>query len=325
MSFLPCDPKVFFKKMDPRDVRLGEIVMPAALNQISNLPNGGFAVLGYPDDEGIANNGGRLGAKEAPDKIRTVLYKTTPTQYHPPQVYDFGNLSTETLDLEARHVFASETVSSLLSKDYRILSLGGGHDYGFPDGNGFMQSLTSSMKKPLVLNFDAHLDVRPYSGKINSGTPFYRLLEAHPGAFDFVEVGIQSQCNSPHHVDWLKSKGGKIITWEDLAISQRTMKEALIESLVPHLHSRRPTYLSVDIDAFANAEAPGCSQSWPVGLQASDFMVTLSIILERVDVRVLGIYEVSPPLDIDNRTAKLASQIAHRFLFSDPSMQRGLS
>jgi formiminoglutamase len=77
---------------------------------------------------------------------------------------------------------------------------------------------------------------------------------------------------------------------------------------------RRPAYLALDIDAFAWPYAIGSSASWPIGLDPVRFWPLYNCLLKRLDVRVLGIYEVSPPLDVNHGTAKLAAQFAHGFL-----------
>jgi formiminoglutamase len=46
----------------------------------------------------------------------------------------------------------------------------------------------------------------------------------------------------------------------------------------------------------------------------SDFFPLFDLLIRRLDVRALGIYETSPPLDQDDRTSKLAALIAHRFI-----------
>ncbi len=76
----------------------------------------------------------------------------------------------------------------------------------------------------------------------------------------------------------------------------------------------RSVFLSIDIDGFSSAIAPGCSQSWATGFSAQDFFPCLEILKARLDVRMLGIYEVSPPLDSDDRTSKLAAQIIHKVM-----------
>ena len=69
------------------------------------------------------------GAAEAPDRIRKILYKMTPslTSAHAnPKIFDLGNLKKEGV-LARRHELARESVSEMLSKDCRLVTLGGGH------------------------------------------------------------------------------------------------------------------------------------------------------------------------------------------------------
>lgn len=309
MSFIPCSSDLFFKSTKTGDLRLGELVN----KNIANVPT--YYVAGYPDDEGIQINGGRLGAKVAPDVIRKYFYKTTPTKIKPDyNIKDEGNLSLSS-PLEKRHTQVADAISKTLQTPHTVwLGLGGGHDYAFADGLGFLQSCKDSKYKPLIINFDAHLDVRSTEQGLSSGTPFYRLLtQANLPAFDFVEVGLQRQCNSPHHVEWVLQKTPYVYFLEDL-ILETNWAQTFFAKIAHLLVQPRPTYLSVDIDGFSNSVAPGCSQSWPAGLDAAPFLTLLSLLKKRVDVRCLGIYEVSPALDIDDRTSKWAAQILHHFI-----------
>lgn len=315
MGFTTCSPNLFFKSTKPSDPRLGEQALP--LKDISAATSASsFVIAGFPDDEGIRINGGRPGAEMAPDTIRKHLYKMTAPAWRKtaPVVLDAGNLSLDQ-SLPERHESARKKAQSALSNDHRWIGLGGGHDYGFSDGAGFLDTYIKGKYKPLIINFDAHLDVRDTSQGLSSGTPFYRLLTDFPeNSFEFIEIGVQSQCNSTHHYEWALKKNAKIITLDDLLLNQLTM--TVLERISESLVHPRPTFLSVDIDAFSSAYAPGCSQSWSTGLEPNSFFVLLDVLLKRLDVRSLGIYEVSPPLDTDDRTSKLAAQIAHRFIYS---------
>lgn len=308
-SFEPCSKDLFFKSTKAGDLRLGQYV-----NSSSSAEGPTYLIAGYPDDEGIQINGGRLGAKNAPDVIRKYFYKTTPTDSEPGyNLNDLGNLKT-TGALSERHEFVKKQITEQLKKNCVWIGLGGGHDYGYPDGAGFLQSCKDQKYKPLVINFDAHLDVRSTEQGLSSGTPFYRLLtDASLPAFDFVEVGLQRQCNSPAHIDWLKQKTPHLYFLDELLI-EGNWAQTLFAKLAPLLLQKRPTYVSVDIDAFTSAIAPGCSQSWATGLDANNFLVLLGLLKKRLDIRCLGIYEVSPPLDSDDRTSKWAAQILHQLI-----------
>ena len=304
MDFIAADPKLFFSKNDPRDPRLGDVVK-------TELKDMDVAIVGYPDDEGIRINGGRDGAKLGPQEIRHWLYRTTPHARRPLKTFtDLGNLDI-TGQLEERLERARKNVRELLVRELQVLSLGGGNDYAYSDGMGFLDQFKN--QKPLIINIDAHLDVRDLSRGLSSGTPFYRLLESGL-AFEFVEVGIQGQCNSAHHWDYVESKGGKVLSLEEILDSGRPLPEFAVEALGETLLRKRPTFVALDIDALAWPYAMGSSAAWPVGLDPQEVWSLLQLFFKRLDVRVFGIYEVSPPLDTGGGTAKLAAQFAHSFL-----------
>ncbi len=294
----------FFSYNNPQDPRLGDLTKP--LTKDSDL-NNSIVILGYPDDEGINNNFGRVGAREAPKKIREYFYKMTPhlLRDQDPKLFDLGDFSIEG-SLIDRHQNAKESLKNILDKTRKIITLGGGHDYGYPDGAAFLEVFKD--QKPLVINFDAHLDVRPLNDKITSGTPFFRLLTDYRD-FDFLEIGIQSQCNSRHHLKWAESKNAHILTFDEIMYSGRSQATKILEFLEPFLLKKRACFISLDIDAFSNAYAPGCSQSFATGFDPENFFKVYKILNERLDVRLVGIYEVSPAHDQDNKTSKLAAQV----------------
>ncbi|MES2965581.1 MAG: formimidoylglutamase [Bdellovibrionota bacterium] len=325
MKLTPTDREIFFSRQDPEDPRLGDWVRGlTSISTASDLAGAvtadSFVVCGYPDDEGIRVNGGRPGAAQAPKAIRRPLYKMTPSLVSSAgtsSFFDAGDLLPSGLDLAERHAAASAHALAVLSKDARWIALGGGHDYGFSDADAYCEWASANGHRPLVINFDAHLDVRPTSKGLSSGTPFFRMIEKHHArGLDFVEIGIQSQCNSRAHVEWLKSRGGRILFLDEWLASGENLETYMTRHLDDLLLRPRPAFISVDIDAFSSAVAPGCSQSWATGFMPREFFATFDLLLARLDVRALGVYEVSPPLDHDDRTSKLAAQIVHRFLFS---------
>jgi formiminoglutamase len=298
----------FFTKNDPEDPRLGDYAKSLSENSQSKdlqLDSDSIVIVGYPDDEGIANNGGRIGAKEAPQKIREFFYKMTPhlLKSHTPKIIDAGDLKLES-SLEERHQHAQSNLENIL-RHARAITLGGGHDYGYPDGAAFLEVFT---EKPLIINFDAHLDVRPHKDKITSGTPFYRLLTKYTD-FDFAEIGIQSQCNSRHHLKWAQEHNAKVLSFDEIQYSGESQSAVILRFLEPFMLKKRACFISIDIDGCSSAYAPGCSQSFATGFDPANFFTVFNVLCERLDVKLLGIYEVSPPLDPDNRTSKLAAQI----------------
>lgn len=346
MSFSATDSSLFYSSKDSSDPRLGDLVHPlpatnspseivaafhsAAKGKFQDLSEKKhFLLAGYPDDEGIRINGGRPGASEAPDQVRRPLYRMTPsalnaglgllggTGPHSQEhvLWDAGNLNITAISLEQRHQILTDSVRAVLNLGAAWVGIGGGHDYGFADAAAFIEALydRGSNERPLILNFDAHLDVRPTTSGLSSGTPFFRMLEKYPDV-DFAEIGIQSQCNSRSHLEWVKARGARVLTQDEVEASGESFTSQVMALLGNWILRPRPVFLSVDIDAFSSSVAPGCSQSWATGLTPHEFFPCLQTLARRLDVRMLGIYEVSPPLDHDNRTAKLAAQIIHRVI-----------
>lgn len=291
-----------FSKDDPRDPRLGE--------RISDI-SPSMHILGYPDDEGIQLNGGRPGARLAPDQIRYFLYKMTlPLNEPSTSVYlnDLGNLKI-TSALEERHENVRLQIKKLCQENKYWISLGGGHDYGYSDSTGFLDAFADSYEC-VVINLDAHLDVRPTNNGFNSGTPFYRMLTEYQNKVHFIELGVQPHCNSFHHYEWAKNKGSQIYTLEQ---AQGNILSILKMELSKY--TKKKIFLSIDMDAFSSYEAPGCSQSWPTGLHTQEVLNSLQYLVQNEDVQGLGVYETSPPLDFDHHTSKLAALIIYNYIF----------
>lgn len=312
--FFPIPTELFFSKNDPQDPRLGEIFKNYDIE-----PTGSdYIIFGYPDDEGIKLNGGRPGAASAPNLIRQFLYKMTPPESYylnkknKFKFQDYGNIDIQS-DLGTRHEIAKNTLFKF-QKNSRLITFGGGHDYGYSDGASFIKTyFSSTQKKPLIINFDAHLDVRPVTQSYNSGTPFYRLLTEFKDQFHLLEIGLQNQCNSLQHWRWAKEQGAQTISLDE--ISEKGWDIIWKNKMIQELDRSTPVWISFDIDALCAAEAGGCSQAWATGLKITDCLQFLNQLYKKSDVRGLGIYEVSPPLDRDFQTSKTAALLAYNFLF----------
>ncbi|MCK6595147.1 MAG: formimidoylglutamase [Bacteriovoracaceae bacterium] len=310
----PISKDLLFSKNDTLDPRLGDIFK--TVSDWIALKSNSFTLIGYQDDRGIKNNGGRLGAAVAPQGIRNYFYRLTyPYAPQDSESYfqDLGNFSQESLpDLLSTQENLKELIQYLHDKKSFVASLGGGHDYGYPDAWGFITSelLKHPHQKPLILNFDAHLDVRDDSSNINSGTPFYKILKEFHGKIDFYEIGIQTHCNSVYHAHFVENHKGKIISLND--IRKHSLNYHLSE-IFKH-HQDQSVFVSLDIDVMSAAEAPGCSQSWPSGLSFQELNSGFDILSQFRFWKHLGIYEVSPPLDVNGNTQRAAALFLNRYL-----------
>jgi formiminoglutamase len=255
---------------------------------LSNPTADGIAILSYADDEGIRLNHGRPGAKDGPSRILFYLGRLVHQRGRTPKIFVIKD-KLKSSSLAKRHEEAEKRVQALLKKGYRVVTLGGGHDYGYPDAAAYAEVIRGS-----ILNIDAHLDLRPVvSKKLNSGTPFFRFVERF-GGYNLIEWGIQDQCNASAHKDYAKTHGVRIYN-EDSPCPT-------ISGLVG---------ISVCLDAFQGIR--GVSAPAMVGLSAKEGLKAVAALSPRS--HWVGIYECAPKYDpINEDSARLGALFAYRFI-----------
>lgn len=310
---LQPDPSLFFSKNDPDDPRMGDITErnPEAFPDSARV-----VLVGVPQHIGVERNGGRIGAAQAPDAIRKMLYRLTPYDAERGlsiphgALFDAGNIDCEG-DLEEIHGRLKEVIAVICGAGLIPLVLGGGHDITYAAASG-VHARYGTLG---MINFDAHLDVRPPIPQRNSGTSFRMLIEEEKlNPECFVEFGIQPFANAQSHVEWLRRRGGTIQTLD--RIRSVGFADALESGMQTALSGGRPLYGTLDIDGVRAADAPGVSATMPDGFAAADLLAAARALGENPNCVALDIVEVNPLFDIDNRTAKLAAHAAARFILA---------
>lgn len=310
---VPPPEALFYSRNDPTDFRMGDTVLRGEKDFSDEVQ---ACILGVPVDEGVKRNGGRTGAKDGPDAIRTELYKLTPfvigKEKSPVELTlcDLGDIKAGK-SLEETHDRLAETIRALCSRNIIPIVLGGGHDIAYPDFVGFSEG----KKNVGVINIDAHLDYRKPVPKRNSGTSSRQILDHHRSplnAMNFVEVGVQSFANSRDHYTELIDRGATVFSLRDVRNDGITKVLDLSYELATT--GNDSLYISFDLDAVHGTEAPGVSASLPTGLTAEEFLTAALFAGKRRKTKIIDIVEMNPKYDIDGRTAKLAALTIMYFL-----------
>src|SRR5690554_2120319 len=117
----------------PPDPRLASFVKSTA----EDVVEGSLVIIGFPSDEGVRRNGGRLGAAGGPSAIREQLYKLTPdprcSDRHVAvleRTVDLGDVDV-TGDLERDQERLGEVVAWILERGAIPIILGGGHETAY--------------------------------------------------------------------------------------------------------------------------------------------------------------------------------------------------
>jgi formiminoglutamase len=305
--------KLFFTRKDSSDPRMGDSVLHSEKKFSNDVKIG---IVGVPTDEGVKRNGGRIGAKDGPDAIRTEFYKRTPFVFGKEKspsslsIFDFGNLKIRKT-LEETHLMLTEVIHALVAAEIVPIVLGGGHDIAFPNFLGF----SKGKRNVGVINIDAHLDYRKPIPKRNSGTSFRQMLDLQGSALNamnLVEIGTQSFANSTDHYAELTERGATVFSLRDVRSDGITKTLELSYELATS--NADALYISFDLDVVHSADAPGVSASLPSGFTAEEFLTAALFAGKRRKTKLIDIVELNPKFDHDGRTAKLAALAMMYFL-----------
>lgn len=309
-SLRPADPSWIYRSGDSEDPRIGDI----CVYDLQSLPEAPcvVAILGVPQDIGVERNGGRVGAAEAPAAIRRALTKLTPSAFLQAVqngelvLCDLGDIDTTGKTLEQIHDEVHDVVAQLVVRGVVPIVLGGGHDCAWPT----VRAVSSTGRPFGVINVDAHTDVRPLNdGRAHSGSPFRQMLDMPdsrllPGGF--VEFGIQWTSASASHIADILNAGMHVMMLDDI---RHEGTGTSWQRAIDNASASGTMYLSVDMDSFASAYAPGVSAPAADGFTPAEIRPCIRQAAATGALAAFDIVEVNPRFDVDGRTAKLAAQL----------------
>lgn len=274
-----------------------------------------FSILGYACDEGVKRNQGRIGAIDGPDSIRKSLAKMPNHLENDIAFFDAGNLSCVDGNLENIQSLLSEKVVQILQQKSFPILLGGGHDIAYGHYNGIKKHLGKD-KIIGIINFDAHFDLRSNENGNNSGTPFYQIAQdclKEGSAFKYICLGIRQDAN-----DKVLFNTANQLKVDLIERSEFNMKNILkVSSTISNFIEKVDfVYVTIDLDGFSSAYAPGVSAPSPMGFSPEIVLQALKEIIASKKLISIDIAEMNPKYDIDNQTAKLASSLIHTFIHS---------
>jgi len=251
----------------------------------------GVALLGFSWD---ASSSHARGPELGPSTIQAVLASASSNDYSIAGVSvrdairmrRFPDLSEDATT--ARDEIGA-TIAAALAAGHAPLSLGGDHSITFP----ILCAMAAKYGPVNVLHIDAHTDLYDDLGgdRYSHACPFARALEAGAIA-QLVQVGIRLARPQERAFG---AKHGVIMLGADEI------------DRIPYARLTAPLYVSIDLDGFDPAFAPGVSHPEPGGLSSRD---ALSI-LKRLPVAPIGadIVELNPERDLNLLTAHLAARL----------------
>jgi formiminoglutamase len=312
-------PDIYTGRTSGQGLYLHEKISCVHIDELPENPAGQSCVLlGYRCDEGVRRNQGRPGAVAGPDAIRQQLGKLPNHLSEDAALSDAGNVDCSSGALAEAQEQLAEAVASVLGRKSFPIILGGGHDMAYGSYTG-IRKYAGPAKTIGIINFDAHFDLRatdsenhPWSR--NSGTPFYQIArdcEAQKVGFRYLCLGIRKDANHRKLFETAGKLGVEYVLREDFSTAHREQIEARINAFIKSVDL---VYITIDMDGFSSAYAPGVSAPSPMGFSPEVVLESLKIILKSGKVRALDIAECNPAFDTDGQTTKLAASLLHTLL-----------
>ena len=178
-----------------------------------------------------------------------------------------------------------------------VIVLGGGHETSF----GHFQGYASRDARVGILNWDAHPDVRELQdglGHAGLGVPAGDPRSLRAPAASSSRRGCCRTWWRASHLEFLAAHGARFV-W------RRDLSPARIDEIYGSLEG--PSFVSFDIDAVDQAEAPGASSPSVGGIPVDLWLHAAYRAGRTRAVRSCDVVEMNPVYDRDNAAARLAA------------------
>jgi guanidinopropionase len=263
-----------------------------------------IALVGVPMDLGVSN---RPGARFGPRAVRSIE-RIGP--YHPTfrgvpksavRAADVGDVPFRSrYSLEQSLEDIENYYAALKEQGVRPLSVGGDHSITYP----ILKALGKDAPVGLV-HIDAHCDTMVvYDGsKFHHGGPF--RLAVLDGVLDperTIQIGIRGSSNM--FWEFSHASGMTVIYMEDFM----KLGVADVAARAREVVGDGQVYISIDVDGFDPAYAPGTGTPEAGGLEAREGLALLRA-LGGLNVIGADVVEVAPQYDPTTNTSQLAAQL----------------
>jgi agmatinase len=281
--------------------------------------DGTIAFLGVPHDLGV---GYRPGARFGPRAVREASTRLGPIGAEGyfdvergrrllagRRLVDAGDVNVLRSDPAASLAAVEAAVGRLVDAGAFPVVFGGDHSATGAAVRALAAGGADGPAELCVLQIDAHLDfTADVAGNPHTSSSPLRRASETSGVGRILQVGIRGPRTPEDAYRDALANGNLVLTREQL----RT--PASWEGLLEALASCPRCYVTLDMDAFDPALAPGVSSPEPDGLDYREVRRLLRETAQRTQIVAFDVMETNPMVDPGSTTAYLAALAALEFL-----------
>jgi agmatinase len=279
------------------------------LEDMRTLGGQDVAIVGVPLDCGTTY---RSGTRWGPQAIRRM--SLLGTGYNPSlgvdlveslTMVDVGDVSVIPANIEKSFDQIAKAVSYVHERAVFPIILGGDHSIGYPDIRGLAPHVNGNIG---IIHFDRHADISEYNmDERMHGTPWFHATNI-PNAppTNLVQIGIGGWTQPRNWYSTSRERHTTIMTMED--VDRYGIDRVAEYALDIAWKQAKCVFLSFDIDCLDPAFAPGTGTPEPGGFLPREVLRLLQLV-SREGLAGMEVVEVSPPYDVSDVTALLASRV----------------
>jgi len=254
-----------------------------------------IAILGVPDGRNSPN----WGSDKGPDAIRERLYRLARIPGKS-KIIDLGNMK--------RGVTFNDTIAGLA--DVLSLLL---RENVFPLIIGGTSSLVAAIDRSFSLSkipytlsaVDSRIDFHSEKKESDSFNYLNHIIYNHKSSVcHFINIGYQTYLNDQQTINRLLKRRCELVRIGDVRQAIHLTEPLLRDS----------DAAIFDISAVRQSDAPGTASPSPNGFYGEEICLLSRYAGISDKLKVFGLFEVNPDLDISNQTSGLAAQIIWFFL-----------
>ena len=264
-------------------------------NEIKNISRYNIALIGIPEDR----NASIKGSANAPDLIRNELYQLFRLD-HELKIIDLDNLKPGNAVQDSYFALRDVTLE-LLDQNLILVLMGGSQDLTYGTYLAFekMESLFS------FATVDSRLDMGIISDEVSPDTYLIPILSRKKELlYNYTNLGHQK-----YLVDWQDFEFLNQQFHDTIRLGDIRANISITEPII-----RDAGFVSFDLNAIRQSDAPGCLNPSPNGLYSEE-ACQISLYAELSNkLTSFGIFNLIPEHDAHGQTAHLAAQMIWYFL-----------
>ena len=262
---------------------------------IGDLSKFRIAILGVPDGRNSPN----IGSSKGPDSVRSELYKLSKIPGKA-KIVDLGNMK-QGVTFNDTIAGLADVLSQLINYNIFPVIIGGSSSL-IP---AIDKALSSNKIKYTLTTIDPRIDFHNEKKEADSFNYLNTILNNHKSTFHhYINIGYQTYLNDQQVINRFLKKKAELIRVGDVRQAIHLTEPLLRDS----------DAAVFDISAVRQSDSQGTFFPSPNGFYGEEICLLSRYAGISDNLKVFGLFDVNPDLDLRLQTAGLAAQILWFFL-----------